>query len=403
MDAIGRGRFGLVLTGGGARTAYQVGVLRAIAAWLPRGAPAPFDILCGTSAGAVNAVSIAAHARDFRQGIGRLTSVWAHLSSADVVRSDSRAMLRGSTRWTLAFFARGLGRANPLSLLDPAPLRDLLSRSLPFSGIDQAIASGVLRAVCVTAMSYATGRSVSFYQGVEGLMPWARANRTGTPAKLGVSHLMASSAIPFLFPAVMLDNEFFGDGSMRQLAPISPALHLGANRLLLIDVRNPPYTGTSVSSSCPSLARIGGHVLNCIFLDGLDADLERLRRINETVQRVPPGNRDRLGLRHVDTLLITPSADLSALAYDHRHSLPPALRAALSRIGALGHEGADLISYLLFEQSYCREVMEVGFSDATARRLEILAFLGHPANQEAETPARGVLNTGRAPYGAEPA
>lgn len=383
MSAIDAKRLGLVLTGGGARTAYQVGVLRAIAGWFPRGAPAPFEILCGTSAGAINTATIAAHALNFRQGIGRLASVWAHLSAADVVRSDSRTMLRDSTRWTLALFARGLGRANPLSLLDPSPLRALLTRSLPFSGIGQAVASGVLRGVCVTAMSYATGQSVSFYQGVAELEPWVRTARIGRAVRLDVDHLMASSAIPFLFPAVALGDEFFGDGSMRQFAPISPALHLGASRLLLIDVKGPMHAVAGGDGAYPSLARIGGHVLNCIFLDGLDADLERLRRINETVGRMPRAARDRLGLRRIDTLLITPSADLSVLAYRYRDTLPPALRSALGRIGALGPEGADLISYLLFEQSYCREVMAVGFSDATRRRSEILEFLGRSSSPEA--------------------
>lgn len=383
MGAIEAERLGLVLTGGGARTAYQVGVLRAIAGWLPRGAPTPFRILCGTSAGAINTVAIAAHAMNFRQGIGRLASVWAHLSAADVVRSDSGTMLRGSTRWTLAFFARGLGRANPLSLLDPSPLRALLNRSLPFAGIDQAVAAGVLRGVCVTAMSYVSGQSVSFYQGVAELEPWVRTARIGRAACLDVDHLMASSAIPFLFPAVALGDEFFGDGSMRQFAPISPALHLGASRLLLIDVKGPMHAVPGTDGAYPSLARIGGHVLNCIFLDGLDADLERLRRINETVGRMPPAARDRLGLRRIDTLLITPSADLSMLAYHHRDTLPPALRSALGRIGALGPEGADLVSYLLFEQSYCREVMAVGFADATRMRREILEFIGRSSSQQA--------------------
>ncbi|MHB1528444.1 MAG: patatin-like phospholipase family protein [Acidiferrobacteraceae bacterium] len=375
MSASGAGCLGLVLTGGGARTAYQVGALRAIARWLPRGSPIPFPVLCGTSAGAINAVALAAHAGNFRQGVGRLASVWGSLSAPEVVRSDSRALLQGTARWIFTLLARGLGRYNPSSLLDPSPLRALLERRLPFPGIDNAIAEGALRAVCVTAFSYTTARSVSFYQGVQDLTPWQRTERMGCPARLGADHLMASSAIPFLFRAVALDNEYFGDGSMRQLAPISPALHLGAGRLLLIDVKGAAQPAMQAPEGYPSFAHIGGQVLNCIFLDSLDADLDRLKRINEALVRVSRVTRSRLGLRPVDTLLIAPSADLSALAFRHRDALPRALRSVLGRIGALGEEGADLISYLLFEKSYCREAMALGFEDATRRRNEILAFL----------------------------
>lgn len=376
MSARQKGDLGLILTGGGARSAYQVGVLQGIARLLPRKTPSPFPVLCGTSAGAINAVAIAAHAGCLRQGVGRLASVWANMSTAQIFRSDSRALVTGALRWTLALLVGSRRPHRAVSLLDATPLRETLSRRLPLGGIDQAIADGWLRAVSVTALSYGHAQSVSFFQGRPDVTPWERAQRRGAPVRLDINHLMASAAIPFLFRAVDVGGEYYGDGSMRQTAPISPALHLGAERVMLIDVNGPVATRTRSSvAQYPSFAHIGGHILNSIFLDSLEADLERLQRTNDALVRVSRVARSRLGMRRIDACLVAPSVNLSEIAFQHRHHLPRALRALLARIGALGEEGADLVSYLLFEKAYCRELMALGCADALRRQDEILTFL----------------------------
>jgi len=385
MSTKQKGDLGLILTGGGARSAYQVGVLQAIARLLPRNTPSPFPVICGTSAGAINAVAIAAHAGCLRQGVGRLASVWANLSTKQIFRSDSGALISGALRWTLALLVGSRRPYKAVSLLDATPLRELLARRLPLEGIDRSIADGWLRAVSVTALSYGQAQSVSFFQGRPDVTPWERAQRRGTPTKLDINHLMASAAIPFLFRAVDVGGEYYGDGSMRQTAPISPALHLGAERLMLIDVNGPPaarprYSGTHY----PSFAHIGGHILNSIFLDSLEADLERLQRTNEALVRVSRLARSRLGMRQVEALLVAPSTDLSEVAFHYRQHLPRSLRSVLGRIGALGAEGADLVSYLLFEKAYCRELMALGCEDAMRRQDEILTFLDASVLHQAE-------------------
>ena len=374
-------RLGLLLTGGGARTAYQVGVLLAVAGWLPRGSPLPFPVLCGTSAGAINAAVLASHARDFRQGAARLASVWAHFSTGQVVRADRRTLTRASLRWLLALVFGSRGQHNPRALLDVAPLRTLLERRLDLGAIANAIAEGQITAFGVTALSYGHGRSVTFFQGHPEIKSWMRARHQGVATAVGLDHLLASAAIPFLFPAICVDGSWFGDGSMRQTAPVSPAIHLGAERILIVDIRQ--TQPASHDSGYPSLARLGGHVLNSIFLDNLEPDLERLTRVNEAMEHLAPSFQARMGLRAIDTCVVTPSADLSALAFTHRKSLPRALRRVLGRLGALSEGGADLMSYLLFERAYCRELMTLGREDARSRKDELLAFIREPARSAA--------------------
>ena len=225
---------GLVLTGGGARAAYQVGVLKAIAELLPDKTENPFPIICGTSAGAINAVSLACFARDFGQAVGYLRHVWEGFHAHHVYRSDPLGIARTGAHWLGALMAGWVVRTAPKSLLDNAPLAELLKKSLNLDDIGSAVEAGALRAICITASGYGSGQSVNFYDGVNTIEPWTRHARVSCRCKLTVEHLLASSAIPFIFPAVLLNREFFGDGSMRQLAPISPAIHLGANRVLVI-------------------------------------------------------------------------------------------------------------------------------------------------------------------------
>jgi NTE family protein len=375
-----RHRVGLVLTGGGARAAYQVGVLRAIAELVPESVRNPFPIICGTSAGAVNAAVLAANGSDFRRGVRTLMTVWKNFRAYHVYRADPVGVFRNTLQWLTAVVAGGgLGRQTPVSLLDNSPLSELLRNRLDFSTIQSAIDAGDLMAVSITCSGYSSGQSVTFYQGVPGLQPWSRARRIGISMPIAPDHLLASSALPFIFPAVHINREYFGDGSMRQIAPVSPALHLGADRLLIVGVgrqlsHQPERTKTE---GYPSLAKIAGHCLNSIFLDSLEVDLERLQRINRTLSMMPPevAAKNAVSMQQVDFRLISPSEELERLATNFKHELPRAIRFLL--YGALRRSGSNLLSYLLFEKSFCRALIQLGYKDTMDRKDEILAFLGY--------------------------
>jgi len=377
------GKMGVIMSGGGARAAYQVGVLKAVAGILPSDIPNPFPIICGASAGAINAASLAVYANNFQQAVRRMEHVWGNFHVHQVFRVDARGMAANWAKWWFSLLAGGAGRKQyPMSMFDRAPLEQLLRRYLPCDRIQQAIDAGWLHALTISASGYTSGQSVSFYQGTADTAPWKRATRIGCPTTITIEHLMASSAIPFVFEAVKVHREYFGDGSMRQIAPISPALHLGASKVLVIGVRQetaaqPARTGEE--GEYPSIAQIGGHVLSSIFLDSLEADLERLRRINETVRLIPAEERAKANsratqLRPVETLLIAPSQNLGEIAVRHKQHLPRNVRYLLRGFGAWKRGGGDMLSYLLFEKPYCRELIDLGYADAMRRRAEIEAF-----------------------------
>ena len=373
-------KIGLILTGGGARAAYQVGFLRAVSHMLPRGAPNPFPILCGTSAGAINAAALAAEATDFHRAVRRIMLIWKYFHAEHVYRSDVLGVMGTGLRWMSAMMLGGLGKNNPSSLLDNSPLSRLLRERLDLSGIRTSIDQGALYALSVTVSGYTSGQSVSFFQSVPGITGWQRARRLGIPEIIDYEHLLASSALPFIFPAVPLRREFFGDGSMRQIAPISPALHLGADRVLVIGVgRQMVQQPDRVRlGSYPSLAQIAGHALNSIFLDSLEVDIERLQRINKTIGMIPAEQRSKynMQLREVDVLVISPSEDIDRIAAQYLHELPRSIRFLLRGVGATRARGATLTSYLLFEQAYCRALIALGYKDTMARRDEVMKFLG---------------------------
>ena len=370
-------RTGLVLTGGGARAAYQVGFLRAVAHMLPRGSANPFPILCGTSAGAINAAALAADATDFHRAIRRILLIWKYFHAEQVYRSDVLGVARTGSRWIAAMLLGGLGRNNPSSLLDNSPLAHLLRERLDLTGIRRSIDADALYALSITVSGYTSGQSVSFFQSAPGVGGWQRARRVGIPEIIDFEHLLASSALPFIFPAVPLRREFFGDGSMRQIAPISPALHLGADRVVVIGVgRQLQQTPARVKvAGYPSLAQIAGHALNSIFLDSLEVDIERLRRINKTIQLIPPEARAQMELREVDVLVVSPSEDIDRIAAKYTHELPRSIRFLLRGVGATSTGGATLTSYLLFEPAYCRALIALGYKDTMARRDELLKFI----------------------------
>ena len=375
-----RPKVALVLTGGGARAAYQVGVLRALAEIIPDGASNPFPIICGTSAGAINAAALAADAGDFGRAVRRLMLVWKHFQVKQVYRADPWGAFYNSARWILGVLSGGLLTRGPTSLLDNSPLVALLRRYLDFSAIQRSIDNGHLAALSVTCSGYTSGESVTFFQGRPGLEPWQRARRLGVPMPITLEHLLASSALPFIFPPVHINREFFGDGSMRQIAPVSPALHLGADRLLIIGTAREATSGQErmKSESFPPLAQIAGHALNSIFLDSLEVDLERMQRINRTIELIPEDilQRTRYPLHHVDFRMLAPSEALERIALAHAHELPRTIRILLNSVGALRRSGANVLSYLLFEKSYCRALIRLGYEDTMRQEDDLAAFLG---------------------------
>ena len=368
---------GLILTGGGARAAYQAGVLLAIAKLSKNRKHNPFPIICGTSAGAINAAGLACLADDFGKAVSILVRVWRNMHAGHIYRAAPLGIGASGARWLSLLIAGWMIRNPPRSLLDNTPLGELLSRHLDFNGIQRAIDSGALHAVSITASGYDSGESISFFQAHPSAEPWSRVQRMGTRTELGLQHLMASSAIPFIFPPALIHREYFGDGSMRQLAPISPAIHLGAERVLIVGAgRKSEYHERQKTAGHPSLAQIAGHALSSIFLDSLAVDIERMQRINKTLAAMPQnGPPSEIPLRPINTLIIAPSERLDRIAAQHARSLPWAVKALLSGIGAMNRGGGALTSYLLFEKSYTRALIDLGYADTMARDTEVGDFL----------------------------
>ena len=378
-----RPKVALILTGGGARAAYQVGVLRALSELLPKDAHTPFPIICGTSAGSVNSTILAVDAADFRHAVRRLMMVWKNFHAHHVYRADIFGTLRNSARWVFVALTGGhlrSGSTKTVSLLDNAPLAALLRKHVDFDAIQRNIDSGDLTALSITCSGYSSGQSVTFYQGHPDLQNWQRARRIGVAMPVEIDHLLASSALPFIFPPMRINREYFGDGSMRQIAPVSPALHLGADRLLVIGVGRQlrPNAERIEGGTYPTLAQIAGHALNSIFLDSLEVDLERLQRINRTIELIPEDVRKQVNypLHPVAFRVITPSEELEKIAAEYAHELPRTIRALLSMVGGTHGSGSNLLSYLLFEKSYCRALIKLGYKDTMARKDDLLPFLG---------------------------
>lgn len=367
----------LILSGGGARAAYQVGVLKAVADIISNGSENPFPILCGNSAGCINAAALAAAAPDFKAGVARLVGVWSEFEIEQVFCADVWSAASRGSQLILAMLTGGAGNAGPRSLLDNTPLRNLLLKHIPFGKIDQAVDSGDLRALCVTACSYTTGCSVSYYRGAADLPPWSRARRLGMRTSINIDHLMASSAIPIVFPAVAIGGEYFGDGSMRQTSPISPALHLGAAKVLIIGVRQeaPQAPATESAPGYPGMGQIAGYILDTLFLNSLNADIERLQRINQTLKLVPDDARKRIDLRPIETFIISPSQDIGAIAEPHMDLMPSAVQYLMRVIGARRGGGKRLLSYLLFHGTFCQELIDLGFKDTMRRKDALQEFL----------------------------
>ncbi len=375
---------GLVLTGGGARAAYQVGAVKALAEIVGPG-PIPFDVVSGISAGAINWVSLATGAEDFPRVAERLRATWASLTPDRVYRTGALRLASIGTRWMRDLSVGGLlGKSGINFLLDPSPLRALVEAGVPIGRMRRHLRNGRMRAVAVSATNYHTGAGVTFFEGAPEARPWTRSTRIGVRARITADHVMASAAIPVFFPPVRIGGSFYGDGCVRMHYPMSPAIHLGAERIVAVSQRwLRPGEETAAreareKTAAMPLSEIAGVLLNAVFLDSLDSDLERLERINKTLALVP---RERLrngevDVRTIPALVLRPSQDLGKLAGDQYRRFPKMLRYLLKGIGATGSSGEDLLSYLAFEPVYVKRVMDLGHADTLARREEIVEFLG---------------------------
>ncbi len=367
----------LLLSGGGARGAYQVGVLKAVAELHGKNAHNPFSIISGTSSGAINAVALAASANNFRLAVKKVERIWHNLHVDRVYRAGVMDILASGGRLTASLFNRGIGRSRPIALLNNDPLKSLLEQTIQFRNIKKRIDSGFLEAVAITACGYSSGESVTFFQGNPELTKWRRTRSVGVPTQLNVDHLLASSAIPTILPARKISREYFGDGSLRQLSPTSPLIHMGADKIFVVGVsgnlRQAPQQQHDAHS--PSLAQMVGHLFTCAFIDSLEADIAHLRQVNKMVGKMESANADCGGLRNIELLAINPSIQFDEIADQHVHDLPPGMRAVMKITGATGAAGgASMASYLLFEPEFCRALITHGYEDAMEQEAEIRRF-----------------------------
>ncbi|KXF81047.1 patatin-like phospholipase family protein [Enterovibrio coralii] len=366
----------LLLSGGGARAAYQVGVLKAISEWYPRVHPSPFSIYCGTSAGALNATSLACHSSCFRLGVKKLTWLWSNLSTEDVFRSSLSGIVHHLGRQGFARMQAQYHCAPPFGLLDNRPLRDLLRRVLNFNKIDHQILSGHLHGLAVTASNYQTSKSVTFFQGQPEIEQWTRSRAIGIKSQITTEHLLASSAIPIVFPASQIGHSYYGDGSVHQIAPLRPALKLGAEKVLIIDLAPKQTSREPLIAHAPGLATLGGHLMDAIFADTLSADLEHLDRMNTLVGSLDKKAAEKLALRQVDAFQLSPSSPFEPLVERYYCHMPIAVRSLMRFLGISPIDDAAITSYLLFEPKYINHLIDMGYQDAQNLRSDLIGFLG---------------------------
>ena len=379
----------LVLSGGGARGAYQVGVLKALAEQVPRGTN-PFRVITGISVGAINAVVLAEGADDFPQAASKLERLWRSLRSSRVYETGWGAALRRLSGWAGAMAFGPLGAQPPPSLLDAGPLADLLAQSVDFDRVNALAEGDALDALAITASSYRTGRAVTFFAGSVPTDDWQRARRTGQRARIGAAHVLASASLPAVFPAVQIGGEWFGDGALRQVAPLSPAIHLGCDRLFLIGARDRAAVPEEADDPYPTLGLLAGQLLDVVFNDNMDADIERSARINRTLAAMRPDRRAAQPLRTVGIERINPSRDIREVAGQHASALPGTAKLLLRAIGAYRAPWV-LPSYLTFEPGMIGALIDLGYADGMRRAETMRAFLGLGAAAPVEAGADQVI------------
>ena len=367
----------LILSGGGARAAYQVGVLKAISEFLSDQSDNPFPIICGTSAGSINAIALASNANNFHQGVQKITHVWSNFELGHVFHVDAKHLFGRIAHWIWSHVGFGNWRKGPGSILDNSPLRKLLSNYINFERIDEALENGALHAYCLTACSYSSGESTTFFDGDASIENWTRTHREGKREKMSIDHLMASSAIPLIFESVKIGHEHFGDGSMRQASPISPAFHLGADKILIIGLKKEKDTDVVEKKHRPSLGQISGYVLDTLFLNSLQSDVERMERLNRILSENTDNQDSKF--KKVEHIIINPSEDIADIANKYHHELPKCFKLALSFIGINKGNSRRFVSYLMFTKKFCSELIELGYNDALRQKDQLTGFLRPPS------------------------
>ena len=376
MTKVFEKKIGLVLPGGGARAAYQVGVLKAISELIPDSNP--FSIISGTSAGAINASLLASRSQSLKEAVEVLSGVWCNFKTNKVYRTETTVMLKSIFQWLLTVSSGGVLAKNPKSLLDNSPLRQLLEDTINLEGIKNNINKGNLDAFAITAASYSSKKSVTFFQSEEDDIDWERFLRVGVKTDILINHLMASIALPLIFPAVKINNEYFGDGAMRQATPLSPAIRLGAEKLLIINTDSKsPNNQLTDNQIYPSIGEVGGYMLDALFTGGLLSDLERLDRINQIIENsgnnsVQTSNKK---MKHLDYCVISPSKDIKKIAKEHYKDVPYSIKLLMKGLGLKNRKESELLSFLLFESSFTSSLIQLGFEDGMTNQSEIKAIL----------------------------
>ncbi len=372
MTKVFEKKIGLVLPGGGARAAYQVGVLKAISELMPDSNP--FSIISGTSAGAINASLLASRSQSLEEAVEVLSGVWCNFKTNKVYRTETTLMLKSIFQWLLTVSSGGVLVKNPQSLLDNSPLRQLLEDTINLEGIKNNIDKGNLDAFAITAASYSSKKSVTFFQSEQNDIDWERFLRVGVKTDILIDHLMASIALPLIFPAVKINNEYFGDGAMRQATPLSPAIRLGAEKLLIIttDSKSPNNQLTD-NQIYPSIGEVGGYMLDALFTGGLLSDLERLDRVNQIIENSRSNivQTSTKKMNHIEYLVISPSRDIKKIAKDHFSNVPYSIKLLMKGLGLKNRNESELLSFLLFESSFTSSLIELGYEDGMRKQSAI--------------------------------
>jgi NTE family protein len=369
-------KLAIVLNGGGARGSYQAGALRALYEIIKKDQNL-FDIITGNSAGAINAIFLANNARDWGGSTQYLIDLWKRIKPEDVFDISHYTMSRIGTRWMKGTIFRDTSPGDPYNgILNTDPLRKLLLREVDFKELHNLIEEKFISAVALTATNYYSGSSVVFFDGEKNIPEWSKSDRFSIRTELNADHVMGSSAIPLFFPPVKIGHSYYGDGCIRQVTPLSPAIHLGATKLITIGIRSRRTQEVIKELSLkanppPQISQVGGVIMNAIFLDSLDADVERLEKMNIMVAIMGKHSP----WRHIPILSLNPSRDLGAMTKKLNDEMPKFLRYFLSSIGVTGQSGLDLLSYLAFDSSYTLQVTELGYDDTMARKNEILSFI----------------------------